>query len=172
MGSLEHATVEMKSNEKVVLAAVQQNGDSLCYASEAMRSNEKVVLAAIQQNADSLQHGSEDMKKRVTQIQHEWACTTKEAVQSLTESKGISVSCLKPSSGYAEAEMVVVCRDEAGNEVATLSLDPKVGSKELCTQVAQALGVPPPVLRIILPNGTALQDVGSAELLRALLEGL
>jgi len=45
----QHASKEMKSNENVVMAAVQENGFSLQYASEEMKSNEKVVMAAVQQ---------------------------------------------------------------------------------------------------------------------------
>ena len=41
-GNLCYASADMKNNEKVVLAAVQQGGGNLCYASADMKNNEKV----------------------------------------------------------------------------------------------------------------------------------
>merc|ERR1711977_309410 len=127
----------MQNNEKVVMAAVQQYGRSLQYGSKDMKNNEKVVMAAVQQDGRSLEYASEDMKNRVVSIRNEWDCTVVEAVQAMTwtGSKVIQVSASKPSSGYAEQEMVVTCIDMGGNEVAALSLDPNSGSKDLCKKI-------------------------------------
>ena len=48
------ASEEMKNNENVVLAALQQNGRALYDASEEIKNNENVVLAAVQQNGRAL----------------------------------------------------------------------------------------------------------------------
>ena len=55
---LKYASEESKRNEKVVLAAVKQNGNALEYASEELKCNEKVVLAAVKQNGKALEYAS------------------------------------------------------------------------------------------------------------------
>ena len=52
----------MKNTQKVVLAAVKQNGRALEHASVDMRNNEEVVLAAVQEDSWALQFASDQMK--------------------------------------------------------------------------------------------------------------
>ena len=52
----------MKGNEKMVMAAVQQDGGSLLYASAGMKGNEKVVMAAVQKGDCNIRYASDDMK--------------------------------------------------------------------------------------------------------------
>ena len=59
---LRYASKRMKSNEQVVLAAVQQVVRALDYASEDKNDNEKIVMAAVQEIGCALKYASEDMK--------------------------------------------------------------------------------------------------------------
>ena len=63
--ALEHASVDMKNNKEVVLAAVKQNGLALEHASVDMKNNKEVVLAAVQNNGAMLEHASDQMKNNL-----------------------------------------------------------------------------------------------------------
>merc|ERR1711879_723810 len=98
----------MRSNEKVVLAAVQADGYILEYASEELKNNEKVVLAAVQQNGGSLQYASEDVQNRIRSCMSEFGCTSVEAAGALAEPRLVLVSASTvDSGGYGVGAMVV-----------------------------------------------------------------
>lgn len=59
--ALQHASEEMKNNEAIVTAAVQQNVAALKYASEEMKNNEPIVMVAVLQDGNALEHASEEM---------------------------------------------------------------------------------------------------------------
>ena len=77
-GELDLVSINMRNNEEVVLAAVQQNFHALRFASDEMRNNQVVVLAAIQQNVNALRHASDEMRNNLEVVlaavqQHGWA---------------------------------------------------------------------------------------------------
>merc|ERR1712228_861283 len=99
--SLVYASEDMENNEKVVLAAVQQDGLSLVFASEDMKNNEKVVLAAVQQDGRSLKYASEDVRNRICSCMSEFGCTLVEAAGALAEPRVVQVSASTVDrSGY------------------------------------------------------------------------
>ena len=60
--ALEYASVGLKENQEVVLAAVMQNGMALEYASDRLKNNIDVVLAAVIQNGEALYYASDEWK--------------------------------------------------------------------------------------------------------------
>ena len=52
--ALQHASVELRADHEVVLAAVAQDGSALEHASKALRGNPTVVLTAVAQNGYAL----------------------------------------------------------------------------------------------------------------------
>jgi len=159
--SLQWASEGMKNNEKVVLAAVQQNGLSLSHASEDMKNNAKVVLAAILSAEFSLEDASEDMRSRIQRCKQEFGCSDEEAARALAEPRVVQVSASRQSGsggGYGEQALVVTCTNLAGENIATISLEPGSNQKDLRQQMAKALDIPPQVLQIIVPSGERLRD--------------
>jgi len=62
--ALEYASKSMKSDSKIVLAAVQDWGENLRYASKSLRNNPEVVLAALEESCDGseLQFASKKLR--------------------------------------------------------------------------------------------------------------
>ena len=161
----------MKNNEKVVLAAVQQNGISLLYASEDMKNNEKVVLAAVQQSGYSLQYAAEELQSMICACMSDFNCTASEAAGAFAEPRIVQVSTSTADRcGYGVGEMVVHFTNLAGDTIATISLEPKADSKELRRQLASTLDVPAASLQIVLQSGERLRDVESTKPLQELLK--
>lgn len=69
---LSYMTDDEKSNEKIVLEAVQCNGYALKYAHKDLQDNFNVVLAAVKYNPIALQFASERLKKdqKILEVVH------------------------------------------------------------------------------------------------------
>jgi len=59
---LHFASDEIKSDRKVVLAAVTQFGSALEYASEELKNDREIVLAAVTQNGNALVYAGQQLK--------------------------------------------------------------------------------------------------------------
>ena len=60
--ALEYASDNLKDNPEVVIAAVQEKGLALMYASDNLKNNLKVVMAAVQENGVVLSFASDNLK--------------------------------------------------------------------------------------------------------------
>jgi len=156
--ALKFASDEMKSNEQVVMAAVQQDGDNLRFASEEMKSNELVVMAAVQQNGSSLEYASEEMKAKVNAIMMEFKCNDKVAAHALAKPMVLQLFAKYGNDdGHDEPEIIVTCTNPGGNNIASVILKLDCNADDLRQSISTSLGVPPPVLRLILSSGEELR---------------
>ena len=60
---LQFASAELKKNKDIVLAAVNQTGDALEYASEELKKDKDIVMAAVNQNGRALAHTSPELQR-------------------------------------------------------------------------------------------------------------
>jgi sulfur relay (sulfurtransferase) complex TusBCD TusD component (DsrE family) len=60
--ALKFASVALKNDRDIVLAAVNQNGHALQYASVELKNDREVVLTAVTQNGNALQFASLELK--------------------------------------------------------------------------------------------------------------
>ena len=60
--ALQHASEDLRADREIVLAAVKQNGEALEYASEQLKSDDEVVLASVNQTFGALKYVSEELK--------------------------------------------------------------------------------------------------------------
>lgn len=67
---LSYMTEEERSNEKIVLEAVQRNGYALKYAHKDLQDNFNIVLAAVKYNPIALQFASERLQKDSKILEH------------------------------------------------------------------------------------------------------
>jgi hypothetical protein len=58
------ASEELRADHEIVLAIVQQFGDSLRYASEELRADLEIVLAAVQKEGRALQYALRGAPRR------------------------------------------------------------------------------------------------------------
>jgi len=142
--SLEYASEEMKNNETVVLDAVQKAGRSLVHASGEMKNNETVVLAAVQQNGVSLVYASEEMKINVNAIIREFGCAVEEAARALAQPRVVQLSAKHGSDDIrGEPGIAVTGTNLAGEVVATVLLTPDCNSHELWQRISDKLDLSP-----------------------------
>lgn len=60
--ALEHASLPLRNDREVVLAAVEENGQALSYASNRLKDDEQVVLAAVEKDPYAFIHASNRLR--------------------------------------------------------------------------------------------------------------
>ena len=60
--NLKFASIDLKNDKEIVLAAVIQNGNALQFASIYCRSNKEIVLQAVKQDKHALKYAIKNLK--------------------------------------------------------------------------------------------------------------
>jgi len=115
-------------------------------------------MAAVQKCGMTLHYASDEMKTKVNAIMMEFECDVEMAARALATSTVLQLFAKYVDDGHAEAEIVVTCVTLGGNVVANVMLKPDCHSRDLRQRISTSLGVPLPVLRLVLQSGELLRD--------------
>merc|ERR1712232_716019 len=147
---------KFRSNEKVVLAAVQARGayQELSHASDELKSNEAIVMAALANPASDLYTISQvgpELRKRIMDAKRKCNMSCQE--YAAARKKGsviIQVSAVQQTEDALTVTWVTVAGDQYEVE-----LDPRTENSTavLRDKVAPKIGVPPANLDILLNSG-------------------
>jgi len=147
--ALKDASKDMKSNEKVVLAAVQQTGYAL---------NKGTASCGQGMNDYALAYACKGLRAKVDAIREEFGCDDKVAALALAQPRVLQLSAkYVTDDGSGEDKIIVTCTNLGGNTVAQVASKPDCNSRDLRLEISESLNVPHPVIRLLLPSGKLLR---------------
>ena len=149
--ALRYAAPELKADKEIVLAAVQQSGHALTYAAPEMKADKEIVLAAAQRHGDALRYAAPELKAEIERSAATAGVDIAEYVHGALHPIVAYVSAVKRTSDTSMRVNV----STVGGETVTVDVDgdDEITTAALRAPLAREWSVSVAALSIVLKSG-------------------